>query len=617
MRGVGLSRRFVPRDDARLALVRVLPRVSSRLSALVTVVVLVGALLSSGFTYVSGQLVGAVPEALRGGIESPGGRSLLVLLVLTVAVFVVMQALNPVRELLAEMLGRRLEAYLQGRVMGTTLRPTGVAHLEDPGLLDLISRTRSVALGQYTPEQALRGLVDLVVRRLQAVGAALLLAVFFDPWIAAGLLGALLFIRARLRVQFLRVISVLEGNTGELRRSGYFLDLALSPGAAKETRVFGLGGWVVGTFRSHWLEAMQKLWAERRRSSMTAMPWTIALTFASLLVSFVLVGRAAVEGEIGLAALAICAQAILGMFNSIFSFNDTDIWLEYGATSVPAALEFERRASGHRLGGTRDAASMPEREIRLEGMSFSYPGAERPVYEDLDLTVPAGRSLAIVGENGAGKTTLIKLLCRLYDPTGGCILVDDTDLRDLDPVSWRRRVAVLFQDFVRYELSAADNVGFGAVDRLGDRDALQTAAHRAGAEEVLAGLPRGWDTMLSRRYEGGADLSGGQWQRLALARALLAVEAGAGVLVLDEPTASLDVRAEVEIFDRFLELTRGLTTLLISHRFSTVRRADAICVLEGGRIVEKGTHDELVARGGRYARMYELQASRFRDGAGP
>jgi ATP-binding cassette subfamily B protein len=235
----------------------------------------------------------------------------------------------------------------------------------------------------------------------------------------------------------------------------------------------------------------------------------------------------------------------------------------------------------------------------------------------LDLVVPAGTSLAIVGANGAGKTTLVKLLARLYEPTAGRILVDGVDVRDLDVTSWRARLAVIFQDFVRYELPAADNVGLGGLPRAGDRRALETAASRAGTLEMIEGLPKGWNTVLARAYTDGCDLSGGEWQRVALARALFAVEAGATVLALDEPTANLDVRAEAELFDRLLDLTSDasragpLTTLLISHRFSTVRRAGRICVLAGGRVVELGTHDELMAVGGRYARMFGLQAARF------
>jgi ABC-type multidrug transport system fused ATPase/permease subunit len=224
------------------------------------------------------------------------------------------------------------------------------------------------------------------------------------------------------------------------------------------------------------------------------------------------------------------------------------------------------------------------------------------VLDGFDLTIPTGSSLAIVGPNGAGKTTLAKLLCRLYDPDAGAVLVDDVDLRDLYVSSWRKRIAAVFQDYVRYELPLRDNVApLGAPDV-----AVTRALELAGATE-----PSTLDTVLSRSYKDGTDLSGGQWQRVALARALCAVELGAGVVVLDEPTAQLDVRGELEIFDRILEATRGLTTILISHRFSTVRHADRICVLEHGRVVELGSHEELMQLGGRYRTMFDLQASRF------
>jgi ATP-binding cassette subfamily B protein len=229
----------------------------------------------------------------------------------------------------------------------------------------------------------------------------------------------------------------------------------------------------------------------------------------------------------------------------------------------------------------------------------------------LDLFIPAGKSLALVGVNGAGKTTLIKLLCKFYAPQYGRITADGIDLLALDIHAWQRRVAAIFQDFVRYQLPVKDNVGFGAIEQSNDRERLRDAARKAGILSVIEGLPLGWDTVLSRQFQGGAELSGGQWQRIALARALFAVHAGAKVLILDEPTASLDVRAEAELFDRFLEITQDLTTILVSHRFSTVRRADLICVLDGGQVAELGTHDELVACDGQYAEMFALQASRF------
>jgi ABC-type multidrug transport system fused ATPase/permease subunit len=244
---------------------------------------------------------------------------------------------------------------------------------------------------------------------------------------------------------------------------------------------------------------------------------------------------------------------------------------------------------------------MPARDIRFRDLTFGYPGGP-PVLNGFNLTIPAGTSLAIVGQNGAGKTTLAKLLCRLYDPQSGAIEIDGVDLRELDLRDWRSRLTAVFQDFMKLELSLRDNVApAGAPDGV-----VREALEAAGAAD-LATL----DTILARGYDGGTDLSGGQWQRVALARALCAVRRGAGVVLLDEPTAQLDVRGESEIFNRILATTRQATTVLISHRFSTVRHADRICVLERGRVVELGSHDELMAAGGRYRTMFDLQAKRF------
>jgi ATP-binding cassette subfamily B protein len=255
--------------------------------------------------------------------------------------------------------------------------------------------------------------------------------------------------------------------------------------------------------------------------------------------------------------------------------------------------------------------AFPAEQIRCRAVRFRYPGTDQDALNGVDLTIHAGRSLAIVGDNGAGKTSLVKILCGLYEPTAGVVEVDGRELSRLDQTAWRARIAVLFQDFTRYHLTVAENIGMGAPRYAADRDLLCVAAERAGALPLIENLPNGWKTILSPEYAGGVDLSGGQWQRIALARALFAVDAGARVLILDEPTSALDVRAEAEIYDRFLELTAGLTTILISHRFSTVRRADRIVVLDRGVIAEDGSHEDLIAARGQYARMFDLQAARF------
>ncbi|HVE91704.1 MAG TPA: ABC transporter ATP-binding protein [Actinomycetota bacterium] len=597
--------------SARMALIRLLPGVSRPMTVAVVTATLIAAALPVAMTLANGALIGGVPAAVRGGFGSDEGRKLLWITGLAGALFVAQQTFGPVRLALADAFGRRINGRFKERVMRSSLAPAGISHLEDPRVLDLISTARGIDTGTWKPGDAVRGMSGVGTTRLSGVGSAVLLALF-NPLLAVLLVVTWVVIMSRLRQELIEMVNVHVNETQEMRRSAYFRDLSLTPLSAKETRIFGLGSWVVDRFRSSALTALREVW-KQRRNAWSGVAWSVPLVMVTHLVAFSMVGLAYVQDSIQLGEMAIYAQAIFGILSGFATLGEENLRVEYGAASVPAMLQLEAESAARAASGTQPSTGIPRGEVRFEAVSFRYPGRDQDVFDGLDLTIPAGRSLAIVGENGAGKTTLVKLLARLYDPTVGRITVDGTDLREFEPSGWQRRIGAIFQDFVRYQLPVSDNVGFGAIERLDDLDAMRSAAERAGAADVLAGLPKGWETVLSRSYTDGADLSGGQWQRVALARALFAVAGGAGILVLDEPTANLDVRAEADIYDRFLELTAGLTTIVISHRFSTVRRAEHIVVLEHGRVVEQGSHDELLAAGGRYARMFRMQASRFDD----
>ncbi len=618
-------------------MLRLLPQVSRRRSILFAVGVAASSVLPVALAVVTGLLVGSVPAAVRGGLDSAAGRSSTNLLVTLAILLVVLRLVGPVLGALTEALGRGLDRLLQEKVMVAVSRPEGIAHLEDPEVLDDVRQVRGLGMDPTRPSMAIEALSWLLPSWLQALGSAAVLA-FFHWWLGLVWLVAWPLIVYVMQREYIRVGEITYGQSKALRQAEYLRDLALRPAPAKEVRVWGMLGWLVDRFESSWRSAIEPVWKERQPRPRTLFGSTGAVLVLNL-ASYGLLAWSATRGDLALGALAVYTQALAGA-NAYAAFNDGNAHLSFAAVVVPRLLALEKRLTAAQAGVaqpvvtpsadtrplaaqaavTRPAAGarpngrdLPSREVTFDGVTFTYPRSERPALAGLSLTLPAHHSLAIVGENGAGKTSLVKLLCGLYQPTEGSILVDGTDLRDLDLTWWRRRVAVLFQDFARYHLPVRDNIGLGAPEFGGDMDRLRSAADKAGVLDVVEALPLGWDTVLSREYTDGTDLSGGQWQRVALARAMFAVEAGARVLILDEPTAALDVRAEAELYERFLELTEGLTTILISHRFSTVRRADRIVVVADGAVVEDGTHDELIELNGRYAHMFTLQAARFVD----
>jgi ABC-type multidrug transport system fused ATPase/permease subunit len=522
-------------------------------------------------------------------------------LALVALAFVLLQVLSPIQTAVSHNLGDRMAAFLYDRLTEATLRPDGIAHLEDESLATDLTVARDFDLGMTGPPLSYS--MDFIAGGLVGmVGGLAAAAVLFGfSWWAPLVLAA-----AWLSTHWLLRESAVwrDRNTDEVRSAqrdaDYAYRLAVDPPASKELRLFGLVGWTIERFVAR-RTRLHQLQYEATRLREQPLLWSVLLVTAANVVVFWSLASAASEGVVSLGEVVVYAQCAVG--TSLIAFGGLN-WAQDGASAPVVAvrrLEPAMAAAGRLAVGQGDATGLPAREIRFRDVTFAYPGG-MPVLDRFDLVIPAGSSLAIVGQNGAGKTTLAKLLCRLYDPQHGSIEVDGIDLRDLGVASWRSRVAAVFQDFIRLELPLRDNVApAGAPD-----DVVLQALDTAGASN-LAQL----DTILARGYEGGTDLSGGQWQRIALARALCGVKMGAGVVLLDEPTAQLDVRGESEIFERILSATRRCTTILISHRFSTVRHADRICVLEKGRVVELGTHDELVALGGRYRTMFDLQAQRF------
>jgi ATP-binding cassette, subfamily B, bacterial len=561
-------------------------------------------LLPAAFSIATGVLVAAIQHH----------ESLGVALAVVGVLFILLQVLGPLHTALSANLGDRTAAWLYDELTSACVAVPGIGHLEDPELAADLQVAREFDRGMTGPPLSLSldfiagGLVDMLAGLAQAV-----VLFGFAWWAPPVMAGAWLATHWLLRESAIWK----DRNTEEVRQAQrdaeYAYRLAVDPPAAKELRIFGLPDWVLDRFVANRRRLHQLQYEATRMRERSVIISLVIVLAANGLVLWML-ASAALGHHLSLGGLVVYAQAAVG--TSMIAFGGLN-WALDGAAAPAAAVSRLRAAMG-RAGtvspGSQPADGMPAHQIRFKDVTFAYPAApSRPVLRGLDLEIPAGSSLAIVGQNGAGKTTLAKLLCRLYDPQAGSIEVDGVDLKDLDLASWRQRVTAVFQDFVRFELSLRENViprearagaGPAEIDAV-----LATALEEAGA----VGLAD-FDTVLAKGYAGGTELSGGQWQRVALARAMASVRLGAGLVLLDEPTAQLDVKGEAEIFERVLAATRSCTTILVSHRFSTVRHVDRIAVVEDGAVAEIGSHDELMELRGRYWTMFSLQAQRFETG---
>ena len=504
------------------------------------------------------------------------------------------------QSLLRVLLSQRVHEMILDKALTLSL-----AQFEDSEFYDKLNRARQEA--STRPLSLVTRTFALIQNAIVLIGYAGLL-IQFSPWavlilVIAGLpsfIAEAKFSGERFRVFQWR---------SPLRRMLLYLEIVLArEDHAKEVQLYNLGPTLLARYKG----IFRDLYQEEKRLTIRRDSWGFALGLLSSLAfygAYVWVALATIAGAITLGQMTMYLlvfkqgqSAVSAMLSSIGGMYEDNLYLSnlYGYLEEPELL----------AGGVATEGARPDEGVVFENVSFTYPGAEAPAIRNLNLSIRPGESLALVGDNGSGKTTLVKLLAGLYAPDSGRILYQGTDLKDWDPRTLRDRIGVIFQDFMRYQLTVGENIGVGDVTALDEEPRWAGAADRAEADEFIASLSEGYRTQLGRWFNRGQELSGGQWQRIALARAFM--RETAGILVLDEPTSSMDAETEFKVFERFRALIRGKIVILISHRFSTVRQADRIVVLARGEVLEQGNHQELMAQGGRYARLFELQASAYR-----
>ena len=582
-------------------------RSSPRGTVALAVLTVVVATMAPATAWVGKLIVDAVVAARAAGegaardaAEAQALRYVLLELGIIAAIALGERALNLVRQVVGARLGVDVNVKILEKALTLDLR-----HFENPEFYDKLTRARREASARPL------SLVQehfLILRNGLGLAGYLVLLVHFSGWMVLALLAATVpaFIsEARFSGKAFRMRN---WRSPDARKLNYLEYVMANDEHVKEVKLFGLGPMLLGRYR----DLAETFFREDRKLAVRRAGWGYGLSLLSTLTfygCYAMIAAATVVGRLSLGdmtlylvafrqgqqAFASILTALGGMYeDNLYMSNLFEyLSLKTGASAAPAATSVVRAEEG----------------IRFEGVGFRYPDASTWAVRGIDLFIPKGQSLALVGENGAGKTTLIKLLTRLYEPTEGRVLLDGRDLRDWDEAALRKRVGVIFQDFNQYQLLLRENVAVGSVEHMADELRVQRAAEQGGARELVAALEKGLDTQLGRWFRGGVELSGGQWQKVALARAFMREEAD--ILILDEPTAALDAEAEHAIFERFRALAHGRTTILISHRFPTVRMADRILVLEKGRVIEEGTHAELLRADARYAHLFRLQAQGY------